>query len=87
MDSVFLTLDTYSKRASQNSQTKITDQRERMIEKTRCGHCGKTYEIAWQDLDEFETDFDDDEFDSFDEESNDDPVFCPFCGLHIDYDE
>lgn len=63
-----------------------------MIEKTRCKSCKTIYEISWNDgqheswRDEF--DYDDDQDDSCDtDEEVDDPAYCPFCGVHIDYDE
>jgi hypothetical protein len=59
-----------------------------MIQKTRCRNCRSSYEIIWDDSDinEWRDDFEDDIDDSF-EEPEDDPVYCPFCGTHCDYDE
>lgn len=62
-----------------------------MIEKTQCKNCGSIYELIWNDDDESWRD----EFD-YEEDSAgmtqevievDDPCYCPFCGIHQDYDE
>lgn len=59
-----------------------------MIEKTKCSSCSKIYELTWNDSDLtlWSDDYDDDYSEEI-EESFDDPVYCPFCGTHIDYDE
>jgi hypothetical protein len=56
-----------------------------MIEKTKCRSCRAAYEITWDDCDL--SDWDDDEDDREIDEDLDDPVYCPFCGTHMDYDE
>jgi len=59
-----------------------------MIEKTKCRNCGQAYELIWNDIDvdDWRDDFEDDDDDSFDD-ADSDPVYCPFCGTHCDYDE
>jgi hypothetical protein len=59
-----------------------------MIEKTRCRNCRKTYELIWDDtdIDDWRDDFEDSDEEEIDLDS-DDPVYCPFCGTHCDYDE
>lgn len=56
-----------------------------MIETTKCRHCRQAYEITWNDVDvdEWRDDFDDDSDSDFNDE-NSDPVYCPFCGCHMD---
>lgn len=63
-----------------------------MIQTTKCRNCRQAYEIIWNDtdVDEWRDDFDDieDDHDFIEgEEESDDPVYCPFCGTHCDYDE
>lgn len=60
-----------------------------MIEKTKCPSCRQTYEIIWDDtvLDDWRDDFEDEDDTCADAPETDDPVYCPFCGVHCDYDE
>lgn len=61
-----------------------------MVQKTKCRNCRATYELIWDDvdIDDWRDDFEDED-DVFDgeDESLDDPAYCPFCGTHCDYDE
>ena len=59
-----------------------------MIEKTKCESCKKVYELIWDDTEI--ADWADDYNDGFEDEAEDnfdDPVYCPFCGTHIDFSE
>lgn len=62
-------------------------------QKDKCLECGQKYEILWyaqekQVIDWDGSDYDpedDDEIDDISDEVSEDPVYCPFCGTHRDY--
>lgn len=57
-----------------------------MINRIKCRSCKQPYELIWDDSDDWEDDWDDE--DDYEEApENEDPVYCPFCGIHQDYDE
>jgi len=58
-----------------------------MIRKTQCRNCRSAYELIWDDsdIDDWRDDYEDDYEEEVEE--TDDPVYCPFCGTHCDYDE
>lgn len=62
-----------------------------MVEKVKCNCCRQVYELIWEDpeIEDWKDDFDDGEDELLDEDivKSDDPVYCPFCGVHVDYAE
>lgn len=64
-----------------------------MIERTRCQSCKQRYELIWDDqgLQDEYIDDDDNFYEDHDamieEDAEGDPVYCPFCGTHCDFDE
>lgn len=55
-----------------------------MIETNKCPGCKHVYEIIWDDdNNEYYNDIEED--DMFDELEELYPEYCPFCGIHRDY--
>jgi|688.fasta_scaffold91245_8 hypothetical protein len=58
-----------------------------MIETNKCPGCKHVYEIVWDDdnSEYYNDNEDEDELDQFDESEELYPEYCPFCGIHRDY--
>lgn len=58
-----------------------------MIEKNKCTTCKHVYEVSWDD--DTDTYCNDDDSWETDESYEDElyPEYCPFCGIHREYDD